>query len=181
MRQSISQISRLLEKARGEQEAKLAKSFSDLRSLLEEQRRLGVGPTVAEEQRAGEAIRALHVLIRDWRDLISWANPQTGALSARQTRYIANLMSAAGFPAEDVDGIIERTGRRPVGRPPRARGLALAALEAKLGDPKFSWQRFANAHCPCGQPQHGLYCKERIRQSVIELQKLLRRVGVELP
>jgi len=56
--------------------------------------------------------------------------------------------------------------------------LAIECLQAKRSDPKFSWQRFANNHCSCGQSKHNAGCRGRIRTAAIELQRLLKRLCV---
>ena len=70
---------------------------------------------------------------------------------------------------------------KPVrGRPRSKRALAVAALEMKLSSAKPSWTKVTKKLCPCGNLEHDFACTQRIRQSVIALQKTLRKLNVNV-
>lgn len=62
-----------------------------------------------------------------------------------------------------------------------ARRTAVKALELRLTDRHtWTWPRLAQKFCTCPKPknEHGAYCRERIRQAVMALEKVLKRHGV---
>jgi len=63
------------------------------------------------------------------------------------------------------------------GRPVDRRPSAVRALQLKI-DHSWTWKRIATQLCDCGKPLHDSSCAERIRQSSLALQKLLRECGV---
>jgi hypothetical protein len=117
--------------------------------------------------------------------LETWVNPENNTRAARSRRHTilrAGMLEAIGQDgeaSEEADQMLSAAFSKP-GAPvkPMVRRVAIAALEAKRTDAKFSWQRFANAHCPCSKTEHNRDCKERIRQASMELQRLLRKLGI---
>lgn len=72
--------------------------------------------------------------------------------------------------------IVVETGKKRRGRPIARGPAAVRALQMRI-DENLTWPEIAQTLCDCGKETHNEYCSETIRQSVIALQKLLRRLG----
>ena len=96
---------------------------------------------------------------------------------------IDNLYERRGLSPAEARPVADALTRRKVGRPPEAREGAVRAMEIRLHHPEYPWWQIADALCRCGLPTHrgpeGDRCMERIRQSVMALQKLLRNYGID--
>ena len=111
-----------------------------------------------------------------------WAHPEEDSLErrAQRAKRLTKLCDEARMPYELTAFMLSGILKRRKGAPIKAevRRLAVRALEAKHTDPNFSWMRFARKNCACSKSAHDLACKERIRQAAIELQRLMRKVGI---
>jgi len=121
-------------------------------------------------------------LFEEFCQLETWARPEEYTLAARRRRKAAtrDALYRARVPLEAWGGILETFSKAGAPVKLEMRRLAVQALDSWRSDPSFSWQRFANNHCNCGKATHDTRCKERIRQAAIALQRLLKRLGVEL-
>ena len=98
--------------------------------------------------------------------------------------HLGEILANAGVQQKLATTIIrmlsEPLQQRGAPIKPGTRRLAITALEAKLEAKrlhhKFSWQGFANKHCR-GEESERVRCRERIRQVVLELRRLLGRLG----
>jgi hypothetical protein len=123
-----------------------------------------------------------HPVVAATAELETWIHPEKFTKDGRLSRAVRVLsFSRKEGLHHEVTRLFCKAivGRKGAPVRPETRTLAVAALDAKLTDPKFSWQSFANLHCPCGKKRHDIDCKERIRQSAMELQRLLRKFGVK--
>ena len=68
--------------------------------------------------------------------------------------------------------------RKPRGRPVSQRPDAVTALETQLANPGLSWMNLAKKICPCGAARHGEDCKQRIRQEVMALKRVLSKYQI---
>ena len=68
--------------------------------------------------------------------------------------------------------------RKPKGRPPDRRPLAVRALEMRLANPKLKLRDLTKEICPCAKKEHDVYCQQAIRQGIIALKKVLRKYKI---
>jgi len=129
----------------------------------------------------------LDQLKRETTELLSWIGQVPQIPEADIQRAIserADLLQKAGRSGSEVVAdarLTEKVWRkRPKGRPPTQRVLAVAALEMRLGNPRLSWTKLAKKICPCGQPEHNFGCRERIRIGVVALRKALKKHKIRL-
>jgi hypothetical protein len=114
--------------------------------------------------------------------LESWARPEDHTIAARAQRkdVTKDALLRACVPLDVWDKLLKPFSKAGASVKPKMRRLVVQALESWRSDQSFSWQRFANKHCDCGKAAHDIHCKERIRQAAIALQRLLKKLGVEL-
>jgi len=98
----------------------------------------------------------------------------------------AQSISLSGYEVAQIGKRAEEIVRKkPRGRPPVKRPIAVRALELKMADRKLTWDDVATKVCDCGKKSHDEYCKQAIRVAVEELKKTLRAYKIpychELP
>jgi hypothetical protein len=93
--------------------------------------------------------------------------------------YLPNASLAEKFNL--VKDIIKQSKRR-AGRPVAKRQLAVRALDLKHTTKQhLSWAQLANRVCPCKKSKHDAGCRETLRQSVMALQRVLRKYNITVP
>jgi hypothetical protein len=75
--------------------------------------------------------------------------------------------------------VVEELCRKKRGRPITQGSIAVRALQLQI-DNNWTWTRITSELCDCGRV-HDKHCKERIRQSVLALEKLLGKCRSERP
>ena len=121
----------------------------------------------------------------DMRELVSYVSPPhpkapKASLETMSVEMAKELVQA-GVPHKVVLRLMARGGKPRRGRPVSIRAAAVDALEMKLADSGQSWAKIARKKCPCGQSRHDFQCRERIRQAVIALKKVLQKHQIPLP
>jgi len=123
-----------------------------------------------------EDFNTLQPLISELKELLGWIGKAT--LSDEEILLSGVQWLEAGLSPSQVVALQKAIKKRPRGRPVEQRALAVKALEMRRADPKLSWARLTKEICPCGQPAHDLYCRERIRQQVLALNKALKKYQI---
>ncbi|MCZ6750903.1 MAG: hypothetical protein O7E51_03635 [Acidobacteria bacterium] len=154
------------------------------RTLKFEIQRLGMNPDSELEHREslGGKIKELD---SEAKELDSWIGLHIRPLSEETLRPALNLMgdnlSKSGLSFVDIEAISrevrDRAARKPRGRPPIRRPLAVTALEIKLANPRLSWTDLARMLCPSGQA-NDFHWRESLRQEVMALKKVLRKYKI---
>jgi hypothetical protein len=72
--------------------------------------------------------------------------------------------------------VVVEIGKKKRGRPIARGPVTVRGLQMRV-DRNLSWLRIAREVCDCGKKVHDQYCSEALRQSVIALQRLLKRLG----
>ena len=150
----------------------------------------------------GDGLRRVSEILRDWSrlpqdtqpsiqklieqnpvfsrtiELEGWLFPDRDEPKQRElrvTRVTEEVFDKIGAPFEVTDMIRKTLLRKGKGAriKPEVRRLVKKALESKWNEPKVSLMRFTLDNCPCSKMQHDLKCKERIRQGVRDLEKLI--------
>jgi hypothetical protein len=114
--------------------------------------------------------------------LVSYISPNK-RLDADQAQGILGeydkLMGEASIPTATkmafLNGMKRAAETRRRGRPAERRSLAVSGLEMKHAGAKLT--EVTAKLCPCTKKEHDLYCEQTMRQSVMTLQRLLRRNG----
>lgn len=75
--------------------------------------------------------------------------------------------------------VVEELCRKKRGRPITRGPIAVRALQLQI-DNNWTWKRITSELCDCGRI-HDKHCKEKIRQSVLALEKLLGKCRPERP
>lgn len=105
----------------------------------------------------------------------------SSGLTEEQVDRAAEYLLRNQYPMDFVREVLKRGGRGFRGRPVSKRGLAIKALEARMGDPHLSWSKLARRYCDCGEKSHGFKCRDRIRKNVGQLKRILAKYNIQLP
>jgi hypothetical protein len=73
--------------------------------------------------------------------------------------------------------LIKQIYRQKPGRPVERRLAAVQALQMQI-DKGETLKKITTKVCDCGKSEHGTYCEENLRQSIISLKKLLRQFRI---
>jgi hypothetical protein len=107
-------------------------------------------------------------------ELFGWLEPVQEPLTIEKVMAVYESLS----PETLKQFLIEAAGTgRKRGRPTKVRDVAIRARELK---PRLSWAQLANKMCDCGARDHGEQCKERIRSSVRQLGRVLRKYDIRM-
>jgi hypothetical protein len=111
-------------------------------------------------------------------ELEGWVFPDRDEPKQRELRAnrMTEMFDKAKAPFEVTDTVRKVILRHGKGAriKPEMRRLVKKALESKWNEPKVSLMRFTLDNCTCSKRSHDLLCKERIRQGVMELEKLIK-------
>jgi hypothetical protein len=111
-------------------------------------------------------------------ELEGWLFPERDEPKQRELRAskMTEEFDKIRAPFEVTDSMRKVILRRGKGAriKPEMRRLVKKALESKWNEPKVSLMRFTLDNCTCSKRSHDLKCKERIRQGVMQLEKLIR-------
>ena len=128
------------------------------------------------EEAAITLFNKIIVTAKEGTEILTWIFPQR-ALSFDEAFEIAKRMSANKFPSDMYESVIKNAGKRRKGRPITKRSVAIKALEKKILEPKRKWshRELAQQFCDCGKATHDHQCSESLRQSMIQLKKILKK------
>lgn len=129
----------------------------------------------------GERVEKFIELMNQEREIHSWfrGDGNEAMANVRMVREeVVRTLMAAGKTSVVASAVAKVAVPYKGGRPPSKRRLAVEALEMKMRNPLFSWDRIAGVICTCGSATHGHACGERLRQEARLLNKLLRKHGV---
>ncbi len=111
-------------------------------------------------------------------ELIKRARSLAYSLALREIGLPKNKAKSAGQDEEAIKEIgkwlVTITGVR--GSPKKKRESGIKALDMKLSG--MTWMELTPEICDCGNSEHYLSCKERIRHQAFELSKLLRKYKI---
>lgn len=119
-------------------------------------------------------------LLDEVNELAGWVfDPITPEEHDRLSGVQADFLQRFGLSFLEAKEYMERTSSSQRGRPVSKREVAVNAKELKMADPRQSWTTVARRLCTCGRA-HTPDCKERIRQGVMELDKILIKYGIQV-
>ena len=130
-----------------------------------------------------ERVRVLRQLRHEIEELSSWLAPALAPSPESERRRLLNdynrMFEETGFSVAHALPFLQQIDKacraRPRGRPATRKTLAVRAYEMKLANTRLSWTKLTQEICPCGEPQHGFRCREKIRQEVNVLKRFLRK------
>jgi len=138
--------------------------------------RLSKAKTESEQQALREELVRLAL---EWKELLAWSARDSRPLSAdRANGFLEEFLKVGWSVAESLE-LRERLTRRPRGRPSTHKPVAVAALEARLADPRVSWRKLAQRLCHCPAKTHNFACQERLRREAGHLKRFLRKQGIK--
>jgi len=130
-------------------------------------------------------VRAAYPTYRKLIEASRWASESRPKTKAERRRLAATLMQKMNregrYEAQQVMMFAEILMRGMRGAPVKRRSAAVRALDLKLQKPKAGWREIAAKCCNCGQGTHTHTCEQVIRQEVIALKKVLRRLEINIP
>jgi hypothetical protein len=139
----------------------------------------------AEVQSTLEAeavIEELTILFQESTEILGWLFPhQQHSFDFILTT--AKTMRDVNIPEAMVQSFMKRAGHKPRGRPITKRQIATQALEKQMLEPerKWSYRELAQLFCNCGKGKHDQSCAQNLRQSMMQLKKLLAKYAPHLP
>jgi hypothetical protein len=134
-------------------------------------------PYWLEAQHQGEFIH----LYDEIRDILTWLHPRPIQTAHEVLRaHTAQTLERHGVQIDEILKIVDRLNQPRRGAPANEdmRIAAVKALELRLKAPGNSWVKVARSVCPCGERQHDNRCTQRVRQSVMRLNRALDKYGV---
>ena len=164
-------------------------AFALEKAVLEKEREAAHASTQTERER----LRRASIEIARWiypRPVITEEEAIKFSLERYQNDERTLSMSVSGlFKIKDIPSLAEAVRpnlerelkinraftRRPKGRPPEKRALAIRAYEIKLARKQTTWQELTDNLCPCEQKEHSLCCRENLRREVNFLIRLRRK------
>ena len=115
------------------------------------------------------------------RDLLSWLHPEPieAAWEVLHQQTVHAILKQ-GVLLENFGTVLSKLSHVPRGAKAKVsmRIVAVKALELRMESPDNSWAIVTRKVCPCGKQLHDHACVQRIRQSVMRLQKKLQHYGV---
>jgi hypothetical protein len=124
----------------------------------------------------------LTTLLKEATEIHTWIFPQ------RQQSFdfiltTAKTMRDVNIPEDIVKSFVKRGGHRPRGRPITKRKIVIQALERQILEPerKWSYRQLAQLFCNCGKGKHDASCGQSLRQSMMQLKRLLAKYAPHLP
>jgi hypothetical protein len=122
------------------------------------------------------------VLFQEAREILNWIFPH----QQKSFDFIlttAKIMKYADFPEDMIKSVMKRLEHKPRGRPVTKRQIAIKALEKQMLEPerRWSYRQLAQKFCKCGKDKHDSSCAQALRQSMLQLRKILAKYAPHLP
>ena len=123
-------------------------------------------------------------LYKEIRELLTLLHPGQAASLDRDLRLnVEQILISHGVPIDERKKIVDRVAKPRKGAPASKRNMPVQAFDLRLKNPTLSWARLTERICTCGKKkhEHDPRCMQRIRQSVINLRKTLRKYDLQVP
>ena len=137
---------------------------------------------VKSEVEVREMIGELVALLKEGEEILDWIIPQQPTPFELALK-MATVFRQAGVAEDECKKLVSGSGRRRKGRPVTKRAVAIIALEKQLLEPERNWsyRQLAQQLCNCEKKVHDNLCGQSLRQSMLQLKKLLAKYAPHLP
>jgi hypothetical protein len=143
----------------------------------------GISPEeiVARLAAAGSEISELASYLLEPKVKLPIAERKAEAADEANAWAAAYIRAGRGEIAQIATMVQDVLLRNPRGRPVDNHISAVKAYELLLATPTLRWQEIADKVCDCPKNKHDKTCKERVRISVITLEGIVKKYGIQAP
>ena len=115
-------------------------------------------------------------LLKELIEIAEWIFPHE-PMPLEKALTVASILRKQNVSKVVWEIVIKNAERRKRGRPITKRQIAIRALEKQILEPNRKWthRELAQQFCECGKSQHDKSCSENLRQSMIQLKRILAK------
>lgn len=136
---------------------------------------------IKNQEDANVHLAQLLQLAQEGVEILEWIFTQQ-PLTDEQALNIAVKLKDQNVPQIIWKSILVKAGKKSKGRPITKRQVAIQALEKRLLDSSRSWsnRELAQQFCNCDKEKHDEKCSQSLRQTIIQLRKILAKYCPDL-